>query len=58
MSTETIAALAGSFAGELVAPGDRAYDEARAVWNGPTGVPALKAGRVYASRTPLKCATT
>jgi FAD/FMN-containing dehydrogenase len=34
MSTATTAALAGSFAGELIAPGDGAYDEARAVWNG------------------------
>jgi FAD/FMN-containing dehydrogenase len=34
MGTDTTAALAGSIAGELIAPGDGAYDEARAVWNG------------------------
>jgi FAD/FMN-containing dehydrogenase len=34
MATRTISPLAGGFAGELLAPGDRGYDDARAVWNG------------------------
>jgi FAD binding domain/Berberine and berberine like len=34
MTTDAISSLAGSFAGELIAPGDAGYDETRAVWNG------------------------
>jgi FAD/FMN-containing dehydrogenase len=34
MATSTISELAGSFAGELIAPGDPGYDDARKVWNG------------------------
>src|SRR4029453_8423291 len=34
MATRTISRLAEGFAGELLEPGDRGYDEARAVWNG------------------------
>jgi FAD/FMN-containing dehydrogenase len=34
MATRATSALAGSFAGELLAPGDDGYDDARQVWNG------------------------
>ena len=34
MATRATSALAGSFAGELLAPGDGGYDDARQVWNG------------------------
>ncbi|HEU4412122.1 MAG TPA: FAD-binding oxidoreductase [Polyangiaceae bacterium] len=34
LDAATIQSLRANFSGELVAPGDRQYDEARAVWNG------------------------
>jgi FAD/FMN-containing dehydrogenase len=34
MATRATSALAGSFAGELLTPGDDGYDDARQVWNG------------------------
>jgi FAD/FMN-containing dehydrogenase len=34
MATRSISGLAGSFSGELLAPGDAGYDDARQVWNG------------------------
>ena len=34
MATRSISGLAGSFTGELLAPGDAGYDDARQVWNG------------------------
>jgi FAD/FMN-containing dehydrogenase len=34
MATSTTSVLAGSFAGELLVPGDPGYDDARQVWNG------------------------
>ncbi|HWD82805.1 MAG TPA: FAD-binding oxidoreductase [Kribbella sp.] len=64
MSTTTaeIKALGGDFRGELVQPGDPAYDEHRKVWNGSidrrpgviarcTGVADIRSALAYARRT-------
>jgi len=34
MNTQTLSALAGGFGGQLIAPTDASFDEARKVWNG------------------------